>query len=299
MGSLGMIIPLSVTSGQNFEKVRRIIYGHFGKIKATHYSIRPAKIFPEVDQRTSIIVCTNAGHSPCKVYSSKLYRFRDGEQEDVVLKAKVGDAGIMEKGYIPRVGDEIGSMIYKKILLIDTYIKDYCVDSADIQGISKWYFHSVGRYWLKAYLNPPYFARDGKMGISSNIVIMNAISPDMAKSAVGIVNSSLFYYWWMLQSDEFHLLRRQVENFVFPSSLISDKEFHKSVDTLVNDFSQKAIRKRIQKGGQVIEMDEVHARLSRDAIRKVDRCLASHYELVEQELEYLDKYDEQFRASED
>ncbi len=299
MGSLGMIIPLSVTSGQDFENVRRVVYNHFGKIRATHYSIRPAKIFPEVDQRTSIIICTGAGHSPCKVHSSKLYRFRDGEQKDVVLKAKVGDVGILEKGFIPRVGDEIGSMIYKKILLIDISIKDYCADSTNTQEPSKWYFHSVGRYWLKAYLNPPYFARDGKKGISSNLVIMNAISPDIAKSAVGIVNSSLFYYWWMLQSDEFHLLRKQVENFAFPSSLVSDKEFHKAVDNLVNDFYQKAIRKQIRAGGRVIEMDEVHARLSRDAVRKVDRHLARHYGLVEQELEYLDKYDEQFRASED
>ena len=46
-------------------------------------------------------------------------------------------------------------------------------------------------------------------------------------------------------------------------------------------------------------MDEIHARLSRDAVRKVDRRLASHYGLVEQEIEYLDKYDEQFRASKD
>ena len=297
-GSLGMIIPLSVTSGQDFERVRRVVYRQFGAIRATHYTIRPAKIFPEVDQRTSIIVCNDGGVSPCKVRSSKLYRFRDGQQEDVVWNAALGDAGVLESGYIPRVGDEVGSGIYKKLLSMDKCIRDYCADDSSAERF-KWYFHSVGRYWLKAYLTPRYFTRNDAPGVSTTLVEMDAPSSDAAKSAVAVVNSSLFYFWWMLQSDEFHLLRNQVETFAFPSSLVADTELHRAVDNLMRDFSQKAIRKQLRVGGQVVEMDEIHARLSREAIRRVDRCLARHYGLTEQEVVYLDAYDEEFRTSED
>ena len=297
-GGLGMIIPLSVTSGRDFEKVRQLVYQRFGEMRATHYSIRPAKIFPEADQRTSIVVCTCAGHSPCEVRSSRLYRFRDGQQEDVVLRPTVGDAGILNQGYIPRVGDEIGSTIYQKFLTIDTVIADQCADVTFLRG-HRWYFHSIGRYWLKAYLEPPYFVRDGRYGVSSTIAEMRTLSPAAARSAVGVVNSSLFYFWWILQSDEFHLLRTQVEMFPFPPTLIADNELHRAVDNLMNDYDKKAVRKRMRVRGQVVEMDEIHARLSRDFIRQVDSSLAQHYGLTERELTYLDTYDEQFRNSAD
>ena len=168
MGSFGMIIPLSVASGQDFEKIRRAAYGRFGRMRATHYSIRPARIFPDVDQRVSIIVCTEAGNTPCRVQSSRLYRFRDGEQEDLVLDADVGDVGILTEGYIPRVGDEIGSGIYKRLTSMDKSIKDYCADDENTEQ-SKWYFHSVGRYWLKAYLTPPHFTRNGRCWSIDNV----------------------------------------------------------------------------------------------------------------------------------
>jgi len=291
-GSFGMVLPLAVASGDDFERVRCCLYNRFGSIRATHYSIRPAKLFPGVDQRISIIVANKAMQQPCQVHSSRLYRFREGEQPQVVLQAKVGHTGVMNSGFIPRVGDEIGAGIYTKLKQIPTKLADFCSDERSNHSL---WFHSVGRYWLKAYDFLPYFCRNRERGVSSNLVELTMPDAKVAKSAVAALNSSIFYYWWMLQCDEFHLLKPQALSFPFPPPLIEDGNLYKAVDDLMKDYRLKAVRKVVKAGGSIIEMDEIHARLSRDFIREIDRILAPHYQLTETEVVYLDKYDEEFR----
>lgn len=298
LGSFGMVLPLSIACGKDFERLRQYIYGRFGLLRATHYSIRPAKLFPRVDQRITILIALLCGKQPCQVESSRLYRFREGEQANVVLNAKVGSGGIVREGYIPRVGDDIGAGIYKKLSGITTSLKDYCCDATQAPGGSLW-FHSVGRYWLKAYDFMPYFVRAGKTAISTDITEIKLHCPEAAKAAVGIINSSLFYFWWMLQCDEFHLLRSQVVSFPFLPSLLDDKSLQSAVSHLMEDYQRKAVRKEIRAGGSKIEMDEIHARLSRDYIRAIDKILAVHYHLSQKEILYLDTYDEEFRTSEE
>ncbi|OGN93668.1 MAG: hypothetical protein A2Z75_04165 [Chloroflexi bacterium RBG_13_50_10] len=297
-GSFGMVLPLSIACGSDFESLRRYLYGRFGLLRATHYSIRPAKLFPQVDQRITILIALSCGNHPCLVESSRLYRFREGAQANVVLNARVGSGGIVKEGYIPRVGDDTGAGIYKRLGDITTSLKDYCSHAAEVQGVSLW-FHSVGRYWLKAYDFMPYFARDGKRAVSADLAEIRLRCPEAAKAAVGIINSSLFYFWWMLQCDEFHLLRSQVTSFPFPPSLLEDKRLRGAATRLMEDYQRKAVRKQIHAGGSKIEMDEIHARLSRDCIRGIDKILAVHYNLTKKEISYLDTYDEEFRASEE
>ena len=45
-GTFGMVLPLSVACGSDFEKVREYIYNRFGNLRATHYSYPPCKTFP-------------------------------------------------------------------------------------------------------------------------------------------------------------------------------------------------------------------------------------------------------------
>lgn len=295
-GIFGMVLPLSVSCGSDFEHVRKHVYELFGRLLATHYSIRPARLFPDVDQRITIMIALDKGKHPCNVESSRLYRFNEGQQSDVVLKSSVGNGGVLAKGYIPRVGDEIGSSIYKKLSHVSDKIENYLAEPYPAKN-NFLYYHSVGRYWLKAYSSIPYFSRDKKVGTSSDITLLDMKSQEAAISVIGLINSSLFYYWWMLQCDEFHLLKTQILTFPFKQSLLADKNIQTAVNNLMQSYQDRAIRKTIHAGGNTIEMDEIHARLSRDFIRAIDKIIAVHYQLTEEEISYLDTYDEKFRTS--
>lgn len=295
-GSFSFVVPLSLSCGSDYEKVRRALYKNFSHLRTTHYSIRPAKLFPNVDQRITIFIANEKGKRPCIVDSSRLYRFNDGEQSQVVLNAITGIVGPKSEGYIPRVSDATGASIYKKFLSIKTTITDFLLKDPEDPNNTKWWFHSVGRYWLKAYDSVPYFTRDRDKGISTNIHEMSALSNNAAIVCVGVINSDLFYFWWIMQSDEFHLLSTEISSMPIPESLLSDAKLKNTVKALMNDYQKNALRKTLKIKNTIVEMDEIHARKSRPLILEVDNILAPYYGLNDEELIFLQTYDEKFRC---
>jgi hypothetical protein len=288
-------VPLSFSCGEDYEQLRRRIYSRFGRLIATHFSIRPAKLFPNVDQRITIFVAKENHKGGCKVASSKLYRFNNGEQESLVLHPEVGELGVMTDGYIPRVGSQIGASVYKKFKNIPSTVGDYLTD--DKRNGIKWWFHSVGRYWLKAYNFLPMFLRGRKHGISSTTVENLACTEKAAIACAGVINSNLFYFWWISQSDEFHVLRSEVYSMPLPRSVLDDAKIVDVVKRLMADYKSKAIRKKIHVGGKDVEMEEIHGRLSRPIILEIDQILAPHYGLSPEEVDFLQNYDLRFRVS--
>lgn len=295
--SFSLVVPLSFSCGSDFENLRRHIFSKFGRLTTSHFSIRPAKLFPNVDQRISIFVASGSSNNGCNVASSRLYRFHDGEQEKLVLNPQFGEVENISQGYIPRVANSVGASIYNKFKKIPTTIGDFI--SKDDKNSSKWWYHSVGRYWIKAYNYIPLFKREGKKGISSDIKEILSTLKAVSESSIAIINSDLFYFWWITQSDEFHVLGSQISSMPFPESLLSETKTKSLVERLMNDYKKKAIRKTIQVGGKEVTMDEIHARLSRDVILEIDNVLAPHYGLKKEELAFLKDYDIQFRLSEE
>lgn len=300
-GAFSFIVPLSFASGSDFENVRCQIYRNYGNLRSSHYSIRPARLFDGVDQRMTIFLARNKGEPPCVVESSRLYRYSKEEREELVRHPIMGKAGTIKEGFIPRVADDIGASIYKKFLSIGTKIADCCrktdTDGEDLSA--PWWYHSVGRYWLKAYDFTPHFTRDGVGGISANIKSIIPISMEAAKACIAVVNSNLFYFWWIMQSDEFHLLSSEIFSMAIPDSLITDVKVHAATDKLMRDYQTQAERKCLNLRGVAIEMDEIHARKSRTIILEIDELLAPHYDLTGEELKFLQEYDVKFRCGEE
>lgn len=287
------VVPLSFACGNNFEDLRQAVFRRFSKMITTHYSIRPAKLFDNVDQRITIFVASGYGKNGCEVFSSRLYRFYDGDQERVVRSPETGEAGRITSGFIPRIANDIGASIYRKLLNIESKIGDF---NHSRPNEFKWWFHSVARYWIKAYDFIPYFKRGKKVGVSTKIVEMFADAPEHIDAMIAVVNSSVFYFWWIVQSDEFDVLTSEVTSMAIPASCFDDKRVSISVRALMDDYRSKAIRKKLVAGGNDILMDEIHARLSKSKINDIDRVLAPHYGLTTEELDFLINYDIDFRS---
>jgi hypothetical protein len=299
-GAFSFIVPLSFACGSDYEKIRQLVYKNYGNLKTSHYSIRPARLFPEVDQRITIFLAKRKGETPCIVESSRLYRFTNEERDQIIAEPVTGIVGPMSDGYIPRIADSTGASIYKKFRGIDKKIADYQKEfkkgEAPCQD-SVWWYHSVGRYWIKAYDFLPYFTRNGTPGISTKIKQVCALTKDIAKLCVSVVNSNLFHFWWIIQSDEFDVLLSEVLSMPMPEKLLTDKNILRLSDTLMKDFRKKALRKNINVKGVKIEMDEIHPRKSAKIIFDLDRILAPYYGLTEAELNFLQEYDKRFRLN--
>ncbi|OQA94640.1 MAG: putative type I restriction enzymeP M protein [Chloroflexi bacterium ADurb.Bin222] len=301
-GAMGYVVPLSLACGETFEPARRKLYQNFGLLRASHYSIRPAKLFPGVEQRITLIRALHRGQQPCRVYSTRLHRWHQGEEHKVIANAEFGLVGTITEGIIPKVAGYIGASIYDKIRSQPHQLREWLAneweDSEDV------YYHSVARYWIKAYNFIPFFQRQGEEpGISTTLKTVRLRNRTATLRFLCLLNSSLFYYWWLAHSDEFHVLESEVFSFGVPDENAPwppDDQLETLVNNLMESYKSNAVRRSLRvRGGGVVLYDEFRPRRSLREIYAIDDAIAPLYSLTPEELEFLKTYDLEFRTDEE
>jgi hypothetical protein len=300
-GALGLVVPLSLACGDDFEGVRRELFRSFGTVRTSHYSIRPAKLFPHIDQRITLLTALSRGDSPCEVFSTRLHRWNPGEEEQVLGGAEFGQVGRMHEGIIPKLAGRVGASIYAKLLAQPGTFRDWTGQHSDDPDIV--YYHAIARYWIKGYSFLPYFQRKGEPpGVSTNVCAVPLPDREAGLRFLLLVNSSLFYYWWMTQSDEFHVLESEVLGFPIPSWEARWPErlvIEPLIDELMSAYSRTAVRRERSFRGKPVSYDEFRPRQCLSGIQAIDAVVGPIYGLTEEEQSFLASYDMQFRTDDD
>ena len=122
-------------------------------------------------------------------------------------------------------------------------------------------------------------------------------------TVVAILNSSLFYWWFIILSDCRHLNMREIENFPIGLDKMSEIVKNKLVEiaqNLMRDLQKNSFRKECnyKTTGQVI-YDEFYPKLSKPIIDEIDKILAQHYGFTEEELDFIINYDIKYRMGKD
>lgn len=303
LGSIGFIVPLSFACGSSYENVRQKVYHNFRRLYASHYSIRPNTLFEGVSQRITIFIAhTKGSTSACQLYSSKLWRWRKEDQELVVRAPGLAYVDCIDKGVIPKVGSEIGAEIYRKIK--NAHLRTGDLISTDSNSNNSCYFHNIARYWIKAYDFIPYFKREKDPGQSTSSGMREFHFKDQSDRDlfVLLVNSSLFYYWWITQSDEFHVLMSEISEF----GIHGYETFRQNRETvailvkeLMDDYQKNSAIKSTALGGSTAYYQEFYPRKSRHLINRIDDFIAPIYGLTEEQNRFLKEYDLAWRTDEE
>ncbi len=140
------------------------------------------------------------------------------------------------------------------------------------------------------------------MDRSSTLEEIHASSPDLKYVFIGIINSSLFFWFWSLYGDEFHLVREEIASFPF----VYDKKYkvvyetiQEKVRTLMHDYKKNAILKEVRAAKGTVTIQEFYPRQSKGIIDEIDDLLAIMYNLSKKEVDYIKSYDIEFRTDED
>lgn len=115
--------------------------------------------------------------------------------------------------------------------------------------------------------------------------------------ASALLNSTLFYIWWVSQSDCYHLNNPEIKNFGFTikNDAIEDKLIEISY-RLAEDMLKKSCRRvyHYKTSGRV-EYDEFYMKKSKDIIDEIDKALAEHYGFSNLELDFIINYEIKYR----
>ena len=150
----------------------------------------------------------------------------------------------------------------------------------------------------------PYFWNecDGEQ-ISSHVKTLALASLNDAAVVIASLNSSLFYWWFLLLSNCRDLTLREIEKFPLGLNRMSQdvkRRLAQLTTTLMASFKQNRQRKetRYRTTGKVV-YDEFDQKPTKPIIDKIDRVLAEHYGFTDEELDFIINYDIKYRMGRD
>lgn len=294
-GYISMIVPLS---GHSTERMAPLVTNFYEKFRLhLHLNLsadaNPQKLFEGVKFRLGIFIVTNNGVGK---YSTKYTRWLADERK-FLFNALVRYNSIEDYTYqniIPKIASPLFISIARKI---NTEKTQYFIGIGNQQCL----YHNAPVNWIRSHTFIPYFCsdRDGE-GITTQLKSVSFNTAKQVKVGSCILNSSLFFIWWITNSDCYHLNKPEIVNFRYQYDKGIEKEICSVADKLAVDMKKKSIRRvyNYKTTGRV-EYDEFYMKLSKPIIDEIDKLLASHYGFTEEELDFIINYDIKYRMGDE
>ena len=292
---ISMIVPLSGHSTERMAPLVTNFYEKFGLHLHLNLSAdaNPQKLFEGVKFRLGIFIATDTGKGR---YSTKYTRWLADERK-ILFNALVRYNSIEDYTYqniIPKIASPLFVSIAKKI---NTEKTQYFIGVGNLQCL----YHNAPVNWIRSHTFVPYFCseRDGE-GITTQLKSVSFDNGKQVKVGSCILNSSLFFIWWITNSDCYHLNKPEIVNFKYQYDKGVEKEICSVADRLAKDMKKKSIRRvyNYKTTGRV-EYDEFYMKLSKPIIDEIDKVLARHYGFTEEELDFIINYDIKYRMGDE
>jgi hypothetical protein len=301
-GFCGYIVPISSVSTDRMAPLQDLLISNSQTLWISNYDDRPGKIFSGLeDCRSSIIIGEKeTTDSQCTIYSTTYQRWYSKDRNSLFDNIKYADVtNYASPGRIPKIGENIETTILSKIST-DNELYRFLSDEPSPNEDNIIYYHNAPRYWIRAMDFLPYFENE-RDGVIKSHQLCEIYSNDIVykNPIIALLNSSLYYWYFILMSDGRHLNRPEIDSFPYSVDAFSEdllEEFDRIVTELMEDFKKNAIRKhtQYQTTGRVV-YDEFRPGKSKHIIDKIDDLLAQHYGFADEEVDYIKNYNIEFR----
>lgn len=278
-GVMGFIIPLSYVATPRMNGIRNAIERTFSKQLIANYSDRPASLFTRVHQKLTILIATNNSEQKGIYVSNYKYFYRETRQS--IFKPKELVKLTRDYGFYPKVGSEIELTIFDKVYGGEPFNFDNLKQK---EGLPV-YLNMRGFFWNKAFTFNP----------GSSEYKEFRFSPEIRNYILCLMNSSLFWFYWVVMSDCWHITGRELSSF----NVKAGKEIdYKQFDCLAKELEEKLEETKVYIGSVQTEYAYKH-KCCKNIIDKIDDALAAIYKLNKQELIKVKNYALKYRVGKD
>jgi hypothetical protein len=316
-GRFGFIVPIALVSTDRMDSIRTLIHNNSCGVKYFNFDDRPGKIFSGLEHCRATIVVTKKGTGVNKITTSKYHRWYSKDRTKLFKDLKMTDWNLVALGEIvPKIGTEIEKSILDKFEEKSNgkTIEDCILDD----GVKIWY-HNAPQYWIHAHTEDylpkveyyESYTENLETGqktphnlerttISSHY---KSLSFDSENSSIinGLLNSSLFYWWFVVWSDGRDLLAQHIKSFHidldnFPEYL--RERLRPLVNRLMKEYDKNSNAKiNLRAGGYVIKIKEIVPSKSKSIIDQIDDVFADHFGFDDEEKKFIKEFDIEFRIS--
>lgn len=296
-GFFGMIVQLPIVCTDRMAPLQKEFLDQSNIAWFSNFDDRPAKLFDGLEHiRATIFLSRKVKTTSLTIYSTKYNRWYT-ELRPYLFESFSFDiiTDLIMNGVFPKTGNIIARKIRQKIA-------SYLPLNRYLVNVSKYkvYFHNAPQYWVRGMTYAPYFwnKRDG-IKLSTQIKVINTASKLDSAVVTASLNNSLFYWWFVTQSDCRHLNLREIETFPIGidhmPNLIKNR-LEELTSNLMVDYKKHAVRKQtIYKTTGKVIYDEFCPRYSKPIIDEIDKVLSKHYGFTDEELDFIINYDIKYR----
>lgn len=276
---LGYIIPLSYIATPRMNKIRKIIYEKSEKQFLLNFADRPDCLFTGVHQKLTILIF-RLGNKNKEIYSSNYKHWYKEERKELLNGREITPINNYDiMNYIPKIGNKTEENIYKKIY---TEEKNNIYDMQDKKG-NQIFLNMRATFWIKAFSFNP----------GSNEYKEFRYNDEIYYFILCLLNSSLFWLYWTIISDCWHITTKELRHFILPNELIDNKiykELYRKLEKKL-EITKKYI------GSKQTNYEYKH-KLCKDIIDEIDDCIGKTYKLNKEEIEYCKNFALKYRVSE-
>ena len=295
-GPIGMIVQLPLVCTDRMAPAQSLFKNQNRKSWFANFDDRPGKLFDDLQHiRATIFLSKRDKGQNIALYATQYKRWFTEARSTLFEGLAYGDiTTYCLEGVFPKMADLMGQRIANKLKNTKRPVVNYKTGKFACR------FHNSPQYWIRATDFVPYFwnERDGQ---KQSVQVKDLRFPDKthALALCAVLNSSLFYWWFIISSDCRHLNIREITNFNFAPKKLDRAGMTKLSDIvheLMHHYESHAIRKETnyKTTGKVV-YDEFYPRHSKLIIDKIDRLLGEYYGFSAKELDYIINYDIKYR----
>lgn len=273
-GVLGFVIPLSYVSTPRMKKIRDELYNYIPEQYILSYSDRPDCLFTSVHQKLCVLFGRNIKSDVALYTGNYRYWYRE-ERQELFDTAEVVKNNYKTDEYIPKLGTHLDVSIYRKT----TGKKNKLLELLEGKNVPV-YLNMRAAFWIKAFLNE----HEG-----SEYKTFKCSNQAHANFCMCLLNSSLFWWYWICVSDCWHITRKELLGFKVPK--ITDfTDVNRLAVTLENQLEET----KLYVGTKQTEYEYKHKECV-DTIHQIDEYINGLYGLTEEEGLYIKNFAYRYR----
>lgn len=276
-GCVGFVVPLSYVSTPRMKPLRDELLQIIPEQYILSYADRPDCLFDSVHQKLCIIVGKMRLKNP-HVYTGSYRYWYKNERKTLFSNTEVIVNKYAHGDVIPKLGNEMETSIYSKIVSSHKYQSVYELSR---QGNESVYLNRREAFWMKAYRN---------LREDPEYKIFSFNSPEEADYCYCLINSSLFWWYWISTSDCWHV-SKELNGFRAPF----DVDYERA-SILAKKLISKLEETKVYVGTKQIDYEYKHKDCI-DEIHAIDKFINEAFGLSSEEGLYIQNYAFKYRTS--
>ncbi len=302
LGRMSFIVQLPMVSSSRMAAIRSLLAESSAALHVITFDDRPGKLFDGLQHCRSVIFLSQspAPSTTPTLLTTRYQRWatevRENLFEQVEYACLVGRP--LFAGLFPKYAGEIQESLFRRVgekgapRIAEFQSKRETGDFV--------FYQEATQYWVKATYGLPYYAKNSQVGAPAHGRYLFFARPETAHAACAVLNSSLFYAYFIAYGDCFHLSDGLATGFPVSEAILADKALVALNKKLMDELRDKAVRKTINtRDGDRITYDEFYGGRSKPIIDEIDAVLAKHYGFTAEELDFILNYDIKYRMGQD